>query len=675
MRRRHREFAMAKNPRDSLRSSRGLAGTMDHWAGPNLGTGRPVRIFMSTAPPMDAHTLELLEFPKVRELVAGYTFCSLGKDLALQAEPGTDARAIRAELALVTELVELLGQGQSPPFAGLADVRLVARRAAIGAMLTAEQLLEIAGTLSCTGHMYRWRMRLAERLGQLIALLGPVEDMGPIAKSISGCIDARGHVLDMASPELAQVRQQIAAVDEKVQSRIKHLLRDPELRKALRYPNATVSGDHYVLPVAVNYRHKIPGIVHRTSGTGETIFIEPAAIASLSAERMVLKGEEDREVRRVLRKLSAEVGKVSRPLGFAIEAMARLDYVTAKARYARDYGLACPDINSEGRLWLRVARHPLLEHIFRQSPAEPPRQVVPIDVRLGQTFNLLVITGPNTGGKTVTLKTTGLLCVMAQAGMHIPAGEGSQVPVFHHVLADIGDEQSLEQSLSTFSSHVSRIAHILRTADGASLVLLDELGAGTDPVEGAALGRAILDELDRIGCRAMVTTHLGDLKTYAFHNNRAENAAVEFDVETLRPTYRLNIGQFGMSNALRIARGSSCRATCSSAQKYLRRRQRRAPEMAQLQQKREEAERAQEDALRKQHDADVQRQEYEQKKAELERQAQEAAALRESAREAEARRRGSRPALRQGRPNRARGPEARHRGRQPRPGPVGRGTR
>src|SRR5947209_5499206 len=379
---------------------------------------------MSTAPLMDAHTLELLEFPKVRELIAGYTFCSLGKDLALQAEPGTDADAVRAELALVSEVVELLGQGQSPPFAGLADVRLLARRAAIGAMLTAEQLLEMAGTLSCTGHMYRWRMRLDERFGLITTLLGAVDDLGPIAKSIAGCIDSRGHVLDMASPELAQVRRRIADADEKIQGRIKHLLRDPELRKALRYPNATVSGDHYVLPVAVNYRHKVPGVAHRTSSTGETIFIEPAAIAGLSAERVVLKGEEDREVHRVLRKLSAEVGRVSRPLGFAIEAMARLDYVTAKARYARDYNLACPDVNSDGRLWLRGACHPLLEQLFRQAPTDPPRVVVPIDVRLGHTFNLLVITGPNTGGKTVALKTTGLLCLMAQAGMHIPAGEG-----------------------------------------------------------------------------------------------------------------------------------------------------------------------------------------------------------------------------------------------------------
>jgi DNA mismatch repair protein MutS2 len=616
---------------------------------------------------MDAHTLELLEFNKVREILAGYAYCSLGKDLARQLEPATDAESIRAEIRLVTEMVGALAEGQGPPFGGLHDVRLLVRRAAIGAMLTAEQLLQVAGTLACTGSMYRYRMRLSERYQGLIDLLAPVEDMGTVAKTISGCIDARGHVLDMASPELTQTRRQLAEVDERVQGRIKKLLRDPELRRILRFPNATISGDHYVLPVAINHRHKVPGLVHRTSSTGETVYIEPAAVASLSAERVVLKAEEDKEIRRILRQLSAEVGRVSRPLCFAIDTLARLDHITAKARFSHDYAMSAPDITTEHKLWLRQARHPLLEFLFRQGAGgrgegsgvrgqesdvrgqesgatdprpltpdpsmndSPPRTVVPIDVRLGQPFNLLIITGPNTGGKTVTLKTTGLLCLMAQSGMHIPAGQGSLVPIFHHVLADIGDEQSLEQSLSTFSSHMSRIAGILQQADTQSLVLLDELGAGTDPTEGAALGRAILDQLDGLGCLAMVTTHLGDLKTYAFNNDRAENAAVEFDVATLQPTYRLHIGQYGMSNALKIARRLKLpRTLLQRAHRYLRRRQRRAPELAQLQQKRAEAEQARAEALQAQHDAARQREEYEQKLTALARQAAEDAVLKQA---------------------------------------------
>jgi len=623
---------------------------------------------------MDAHTLELLEFNKVRDLLAGYAFSSLGKDLARQVEPGTEPAKIRAEVKLVTEMVGALEEGQTPPLAGLHDVRLLARRASLGSMLLADQLLLVADTLICTGHMYRFRMRLSDRYQGLIDLLTPVEDLGTVAKSITGCIDPRGHVLDMASPDLTRLRHELAQVDERVQGRIKKLLRDPELRKILRFPNATVSGDHYVLPVAINHRHKVPGLVHRTSGTGETVYIEPASVAGLSAERVLLKAEEEKEIRRILRRLSAEVGKVSRPLSFAIDCMARLDFITAKARFSRDYAMSPPDIVEDNRLWLRQARHPLLEYFVRsqesavrdqesgvrsqesaktiqQEQTSPPatdhrplatghsqltthhspKEVVPIDIRLGNPFQLLIITGPNTGGKTVTLKTTGLLCLMAQAGMHIPAAHGSMVPVFHQVLADIGDEQSLEQSLSTFSSHMSRIAGIFQQVDSRTLVLLDELGAGTDPTEGAALGRAILDQLDRTGCLAMVTTHLGDLKTYAFTNDRAENAAVEFDADTLQPTYRLLIGQFGMSNALKIARRLELPpGLLKRARHYLRRRQRRAPEVALLQKKREDAEQARAEALRAQHEAEVQRQEFQEKTAALQREAEQAAALRQA---------------------------------------------
>jgi len=499
-------------------------------------------------------------------------------------------------------------------------VRLIVRRAAIGTMLTVEQLLQVADTLTATGAFYRYRMRLDSSLQRLIEMLAPIEDLGAVAKTITGCIDGRGHVLSSASPDLAEIRGKLDALDERVQNEIKRLLRDPQLRAVLRYPNATVNGDHYVLPVATNHRAKIEGVVHRTSPTGETVFIEPAAVARMSAERVVLKSEEDREIRRILRKLSAEVGRYARHIDAAVSVMALTDFVCAKARFSRDYGMSCPEMNAEGRLWLRHSRHVLLEHLFRNQPSTSKKQVVPIDVRLGLGFNMLVITGPNTGGKTVTLKTTGLLCLMAQCGMHIPANEGSIVPVCSHILADIGDEQSIEQSLSTFSSHISRIATIFNIADENSLVLLDELGAGTDPTEGAALGRAILDQLDIVKCRAIVTTHLGDLKTYAFSNDRAENGAVEFDVVTLRPTYRLHIGQFGMSNALMIARRLKLpKDLLKRARKYVRRRKGKTGEMNRLQQLREEAEKARTQALARQHDADRMRDDYEQKLAALER--------------------------------------------------------
>ncbi len=583
---------------------------------------------------MDSHTLELLGFDKIRELLAGYAACSLGKELARQLEPLQQLEAVRGELGLVSEMVDALGQGLTPPFGGLHDIRLLVKRAAIGSQLTAEQLLEVADTLTCTGNIYRYRMRLPDTHTRLIEMLAPIEDLGHIARTITGCIDGRGHVLDMASRELAQIRQKLIDVEERVQNVIKKLLKDPQLRQILRYPNATVCGDHYVLPVAVNHRHKIQGVVHRTSATGETLFIEPTAIAALSTERAVLKGEEEREIRRVLRKLTGEVAKVAKPLTFAIELLARLDLLTAKARFSRDYHMQEPDLNNEGRLWLRQARHPLLEHLFREEAHQSSslaREVVPIEVRLGYGFNLLIITGPNTGGKTVCLKTTGLLSLMALAGMHIPAGQGSSVPMFSDILADIGDEQSLEQSLSTFSSHITRIGHILRTADARSLVLLDELGAGTDPTEGAALGRAILDELDRLGCRAMVTTHLGDLKTYAFNNERAENGAVAFDIETLRPTYKLEIGQFGMSNALKIAKRLKLpKGLLNRAHRYLRRRQRRAPELVQLQRLREDAEKARSEALAAAHQAELQAAELREKAAALERERLAAQQLREA---------------------------------------------
>ena len=523
---------------------------------------------------MDAHTLELLDFDKIRGLVASYAACSLGKDAARRLEPIAEIGLIRHRQAQTTEMADAIASGLTPPLGGLHDIRANARRAQVGAMLTADELAEVAEVLGAIGNLDRWLGKIGDQFPRLGSLKPQVGEFSGVADAIRACLDSRGNVMDTASRRLSAIRREVGQAESKIQETLKRLLRSPEIKRILRYPNFTMVGHHYVLPIAKDHRGEIQGSVHRTSASNETVFIEPQAIAEQSAQLSFLRAKEDKEIRRILRWLSAQVGQVGDSLLGTLETLAELDLIHARGRYSLDFRMTPPDFNEEGRLVLRGARHPWLESLFREEakpkpataaaegepePVAPvakaePRTVVPIGVRLGLEFQILVITGPNTGGKTVALKTVGLLSAMAQAGLHIPANAGSQLPVFDDVLADIGDEQSLEQSLSTFSSHVRRVAQILTKAGPRSLVLMDEMGAGTDPTEGAALGRAILDELDSIGCRAIVTTHIGDLKTYAFTNPRAENAAVEFDVETLRPRYHLHIGDIGHSNALQIAR-------------------------------------------------------------------------------------------------------------------------
>lgn len=570
---------------------------------------------------MDHHTLNLLDFHKVRDLVASYAITSLGKELASQLQPLHDIELIHRHIAIVTEMTEALSAKQSPPLSGLSDIRLLIRRAAIGSSLTPLEFIQVKEVLAATGAAYRYRMRLEPRWNFLINLLAKVEDLGPLARTIEGSIDSRGHLHDMASPDLGTIRHRLHELDDRIQQELKRILRDPVIRSALRFAHTTLSGDHHVLPVAVNHRQKVPGVVHRTSSTGDTVYIEPAAIAHLNADRSLIKVEEEKEIARILRRLTAEVAQVAKPLQIALELLAQLDLVQAKARYSLEYEMTPPRLNSDRKLWIGSARHPLLLHLFRQlaHEVEKPNTVVPIDVRLGADYDLLIITGPNTGGKTATLKTVGLLCAMAQSGLHIPAAEGSQIPLLRHLLADIGDEQSLEQSLSTFSSHISRIRDIFQIADQHTLVLLDELGAGTDPGEGAALGRAILDQLTRQQCLAMVTTHLGELKTYAFNNERAENAAVEFDVATLRPTYRLLVGQIGRSCALQIAQRLELpRELIKRAKHYLKKRRQRSPELDKLQHAREVAEKARYEAHVAEVEALRQREEYQRRQSELE---------------------------------------------------------
>ncbi len=554
--------------------------------------------------------------------------------------PSTDPAEIHERQTLGTEMTEALSAGLRPPFGGLRDIRAQVRRAQTGATLDAEELAEVASVLEAIGNLDRWLGRVGDEFPRLGALKASVGEFSSIASAITSCLDERANVLDTASRRLSALRREIHQAEERIQETLRRMLRSPDVRRILRYPNFTMVGHHYVLPIAKDHRGEIQGSVHRTSASNETVFVEPQAIAERSAELSFLHAKEQKEVRRILRWLSAQVGQVADSLLESLTTLARLDLLHAQARYSLDYNMTPPDFNTEGRVVLRGARHPLLESLFRSEPAlnklarpegEPPvsevplrepRAVVPIDVHLGIQAHILVVTGPNTGGKTVALKTVALLAVMAQAGLHIPAHQGSRLPIFDQVLADIGDEQSLEQSLSTFSSHIRRISEVFSLATEHSLVVLDELGAGTDPAEGAALGRAVLDELDSVGCRAIVTTHIGDLKTYAFTNPRAENAAVEFDNETLRPLYRLRIGDIGQSNALQIARRLNLpEHLVARAEGYLERtRGRELPEWEIVQKLRKDAEEARQAALTAQAEAERTREVLSQKLTDLQKQ-------------------------------------------------------
>jgi DNA mismatch repair protein MutS2 len=593
---------------------------------------------------MDTHTLELLEFNKVRALVAAQAACSLGKEGALRMEPSLDPGEIRSRQALTTEMADALASGLTPPFGGLHDIRPQVRRAQVGGSLDPEELSGVVETLKAIANLAAWLDKVGDEFPRLGGMRRDVGQFDGVANAIESCIDERGKILDTASRRLSALRAEMARAEDRIKETLTRMLRSNEIKRILRYPNFTMVGHHYVLPIAKEHRGEIQGSVHRTSASNETVYVEPQAIAEQSAQLSFLRSKEAKEIRRILRWLSAQVGQVADSLLGTLETLAELDLIFARGRYSLDFRLSPPHFNLEGKLNLRGARHPLLEALFRKSKdsgrttqdsgieevVDPPptpaeaKVVTPIDVHLGFQFKTLVVTGPNTGGKTVALKTVGLLAIMAQAGLHIPAHQGSQLPIFDDVLADIGDEQSLEQSLSTFSSHVRRVSSIFEKATEKSLVLMDEMGAGTDPAEGAALGRAILDEIDSVGCLAIVTTHIGDLKTYAFTNPRAENAAVEFDLETLRPRYRLHIGDIGQSNALQIARRLNLpEHLVARASKYLLEGQgKHLPEMEIVQKLRKDAEDARQSALAAQAEADRSREALNQRLGDLQKQAE-----------------------------------------------------
>jgi DNA mismatch repair protein MutS2 len=552
---------------------------------------------------MDAHTLGKLDFDAVRQRVADWARSSLGKERAWALMPVQDQESIVESIARTTEMVDLLASRLEPPLGGLKDVRLAAKRASLGVLLEIEQIRDIRDVADLTGRAYEYWLRLTVDYPRIERLLSDLSDLRPLARQIDESIDDRGQVRNDATPELSNLRRELAVFEARIQKELSRLLRVVEIRSALRYPQPTMSGDHHVLAVAVNHRHKVPGVVHRTSSSGETIYIEPTKVSEISAEMSLIKSAEQREIRRILRRLTESIAAKASDLIRSLDILADLDLIVAKANYSRQLAMSAPRITDDGVIRLLQARHPILEAVFAEQNAALPetdrRSVVPIYVHVGDAFDMLVVTGPNTGGKTVVLKTVGLISLMALSGLHIPADPGSSICLLDNVLADIGDEQSLEQSLSTFSGHMTRIGEVLAACTPKTLVLLDELGAGTDPAEGAALGQAVLDELSAARCRALVTTHLGDLKGYALKHSRVENAAVEFDVETLRPTYRLFIGQTGESCALRVAKRLRVpRRLIARAYHHLRRRRGRGgAEMKQLEAMRMDTERARQSLL------------------------------------------------------------------------------
>ncbi|MCX2726217.1 endonuclease MutS2 [Thermomicrobium sp. 4228-Ro] len=500
--------------------------------------------------------VRLLEFDKVREMLAARCQYSVARERALELVPSADPVHVTYLLAVTREAVRLLAERPDFSIGGFRDIRSLIEQACHGMVLEPIGLRTILDTLEAArvvrrqfGEQERWRERFPN-LGEFIEAM---PDLPGLRAELARSIGPRGEVLDSASPELARIRHALKDAHERLLERLRRLLVERE--DAVQEAYFTVREGRYVIPVRADRRSSVPGIVHDVSGSGQTVFIEPLEILDLNNRWRELQAAEAHEIERILRKLTQLIAEHREELLRLVEAGAALDLALAKARFASDLAATEPELvearrtafpggHPHKRIRLRQARHPLLD----------PKTAVPLDIELGERFRILVITGPNTGGKTVALKTVGLLVLMAQAGLFIPAAEGSSLSVFPAVFVDIGDEQSIEQNLSTFSSHMKRIVATLQQADAESLVFLDELAAGTDPQEGSALARAILERLLELGVLGVVTTHYPELKAFAAGTPGLENASVEFDPVTLRPTYRLRIGLPGRSHALEIAR-------------------------------------------------------------------------------------------------------------------------
>jgi DNA mismatch repair protein MutS2 len=503
---------------------------------------------------MGNRDLELLEFHKIREIVAGFTSFSASRELALDLTPLSDEEEVHLRLRQSAEARRLLSLSPDTHIGEVIDIREVVKMAALGKVLDPQSLLEIQKTLDAAHRLKSHLMNLSSELPLLSGLARDIVALDQLVKDIDGCLSPTGDLLDTASPKLASVRHRMREVRQDLLTHLESIITSPRGRKIIQEPIVTEREGRYVIPVKVECRRQIKGIVHDVSNTEATVFIEPWTTIEVQNELRELVAEEKDEIERILRTLSAEVGAFESEISRNIELIAEIDLALAKARYAREAKATEPIIvaaggsaGAEGHkpvgvLRLVEARHPLLG-----------KKAVPLSVEIGRDFSVLVITGPNTGGKTVALKTIGLLSLMAQAGLPIPALAESRIPVFDGVYADIGDEQSIEQTLSTFSWHIGNIVHTINNATAKSLVLLDELGTNTDPGEGSALARAILLHFLSQGTMTVATTHYTELKALAHATDGMQNAALDVDPVTMAPTYHLTVGIPGGSNALATA--------------------------------------------------------------------------------------------------------------------------
>lgn len=494
---------------------------------------------------MDDKILHTLEYRKILDTLSQYTQTSMGKRMAEQLKPAVQLDDVKHLLAATDQAYTVDRLKGSPSFGGITDVNDALKRARIGGTLNPHELLSVANTIWGSRRIKRFIAQIHEdeSVEILYNLSDLISEQKPLEDAIKACIDDSAEVMDSASSELMQIRRELRNGEVRIREKLDAMIRSQSVAKMLQDQLITIRGDRFVIPVKAEYRSYFGGIVHDQSGSGATLFIEPESIVAMNNKLRETRMKEEREIEVILQKLTALVGEQADLLTIDIDITGQLDFIFAKARLAHVMKASLPRMNDRGYLKLKKGRHPLI----------PMEQVVPIDVELGNSYTSIIVTGPNTGGKTVTLKTIGLLNLMAMSGMFIPAEEGSQMCVFDAIYADIGDEQSIEQSLSTFSSHMTNIIRILKNMTPKSLVLLDEVGAGTDPAEGSALAIAILEHIHRMECRMIATTHYSELKAYAYERKGVINASMEFDINTLSPTYRLLVGVPGRSNAFAIA--------------------------------------------------------------------------------------------------------------------------